>query len=124
MADPETTFRKRVGWTIAFISQQKESITDAQICQHLDLWLTQAWPKAQATFRPIKSQSVRRDPSIRIFENSLSDSNMQAGVRSNALDSFSAQEKQSFLVLGTDSFHLFQTEEVMGPIIAIHVCRS
>lgn len=33
----ETTFGKRVGWTIAFISQQKESITDAQICQHLNL---------------------------------------------------------------------------------------
>lgn len=120
MADPETTFRKWVGWTIAFISQQKESITDAQLCQHLNLWLTQAWPKAQATFRPIKSESVGQDPNIHIFENSLSDSNVQAPVRSPALDSFFAQEKQPFLVLDTHSFHLFQTE-VMGSITVIHV---
>lgn len=123
MADPETTFRKWVGWTIAFISQQKESITDAQLCQHLNLWLTQAWLKAQATFRPIKSESVGQDPNIHIFENSLSDSNVQAPVRSHALDSFSAQEKQPFLVLDTHSFHLFQTE-VMGSITVIHVCHS
>lgn len=52
MADPETTFRKWVGWTIAFISQQKESITDAQICQHLTLWLTPAWLRP----RPLSDQ--------------------------------------------------------------------
>lgn len=49
---------------------------------------------------------------------------MHAGVNSNALDSFSAQGKQPFQVLGTDSFHLFQTEKVMGSIRVIHVCHS
>ena len=44
---------------------------------------------------------------------------MQPVMKTNALDSFSAQEKQPLQVLDTDSFPLYQMVEVMESITVI-----
>lgn len=84
------------------------------------MWLTQTWPKAQVTVRTIKSERVGWDPSIGGFENSPGDFNVQPGVRTTAVGSFSAQGKQPFLVLDTDSFTLFRMVQVMDSVPVIH----